>query len=161
LPKNDSGRLEFTSNGRIFPKLNASVSATFSYSQIDATALGISGLQFDHRSECQAQARYRPTTGDSAQISFTRLTSDNPAGIRKCHQPRKSRLPGTAGTGLDRLGHRLGSLYGQRFQRLSTSPTFTQEYQRTVPRRISTSDSSIRWNPNQGQAAEFEYEQPG
>jgi len=26
LPKNDSAGLEFTSNGRIFPKLNASVS---------------------------------------------------------------------------------------------------------------------------------------
>jgi hypothetical protein len=51
---------------------------------------------------------------------------------------------------------------GQRFQRFSTSPTFTQEYQRTVRGRILyvglVYSFGTTWKDKQ---PNFEYDQPG
>ena len=77
LPKSDSAGLEFTSNGHIVPKLGYSLSGNLFYSQIDATALGASGLQSTTGLNGSSGLDYRPTAADSAQfrrLGPTRLT---------------------------------------------------------------------------------------
>jgi len=163
LPKNDSAGLEFTSNGRIFPKLNASVSGNLFYSQIDATALGISGLQSTTGLNAKLKLDYRPTTGDSAQISFTRTDKRlTPQGFVSAINLVNLGYRHQLGPDLTALATVSDLFNGQRFQRFSTSPTFTQEYQRTVRGRIlyvgfvySFGTTTKDKQPN------FEYEQPG
>jgi len=72
LPKSDSAGLEFIANGHIVPKLAYIVSGNLFYSQIDATALGVSGLQSTTGLNAKLKLDYRPTAADSAQISVTR-----------------------------------------------------------------------------------------
>jgi outer membrane receptor protein involved in Fe transport len=137
LPKNDSAGLEFTSNGQIAPKLNLGVSGNLFYSQIDATALGVSGLQSTTGLNAKLKLDFRPTAADSAQVSVTRtdkrltpqgyVSAINIVNLGYKHQ-LKSDLTAVA-TVSDVLN-------GQRFQRYAASPTFTEEYRRTVRGRV-------------------------
>jgi outer membrane receptor protein involved in Fe transport len=137
LPKNDSAGLEFTSSGHIVPKLAYSASGNLFYSQIDATALGVSGLQSTTGLNAKLKLDYRPTAADSAQISVTRtdkrltpqgyVSAINIVNLGYKHQ-LKSDL--TAVVTVSDVFN------GQRFQRFVTSPTFTQEYRRSVRGRL-------------------------
>jgi outer membrane receptor protein involved in Fe transport len=163
LPKNDSAGLEFTSNGRILPKLNASISGNLFYSQIDATALGISGLQSTTGLNAKLKLDYRPTTADSAQISFTRTDKRlTPQGFVSAINLVNLGVRHQLGPELTALATVSDVFNGQRFRRFSTSPTFTQEYQRTVRGRVlyvgfvySFGTTKKDKQPN------FEYDQPG
>jgi outer membrane receptor protein involved in Fe transport len=137
LPKNDSAGLEFTSSGRIVPKLTYSVSGNLFYSQIDATGLGISGLQSTTGLNAKVKLDYRPTSDDSAQITVTRTDKRlTPQGY-------------VSAINIVNLGYKrqlisdltavmtVSDIFdGQRFRRFSTSPAFTQEYQRITRGRI-------------------------
>jgi outer membrane receptor protein involved in Fe transport len=163
LPKNDSAGVEFTSNGRILPKLNASLSGNLFYSQIDATALGISGLQSTTGLNAKVKLDYRPTTADSAQISFTRTDKRlTPQGFVSAINLVNLGYRHQLGPELTALATVSDVFNGQRFRRFSTSPTFTQEYQRTVRGRVlyvgfvySFGTTKKDKQPN------FEYDQPG
>jgi outer membrane receptor protein involved in Fe transport len=163
LPKNDSAGLEFTSNGHIFPQLAYSISGNLFYSQIDATALGISGLQSTTGLNAKLKLDYRPTASDAAQITLTRtdhrltpqgyVSAINIVNLGYRHQLR----PELTAVAI------VSDLFdGQRFQRFSSSPTFTQEYRRTVRGRILYvgfvhSFGTTRKDKPQS----FEYDQPG
>lgn len=137
LQKNDSAGLEFTSNGHIVPQLAYSLSGNLFYSQIDATALGVSGLQSTTGVNAKLKLDYRPTADDSAQISVTRtdkrltpqgyVSAINIVNLGYKHQ-LKSDLTAVVTVS--------DAFNGQRYQRLSTSPTFTQEYRRSVRGRV-------------------------
>jgi outer membrane receptor protein involved in Fe transport len=137
LPKNNSAGLEFTSNGRIVPKLTYSVSGNFFYSQIDATALGASGLQSTTGLNAKLKIDYRPTSVDSAQISTTRtdkkltpqgyVSAINIVNLGYKHQFRQN---------LTAIATVSDVFDGQRFQRLVSSPTFTEIYRRTTRGRV-------------------------
>jgi outer membrane receptor protein involved in Fe transport len=137
LSKNDSAGLEFTSNRQIVPKLNLGVSGNLFYSQIDATALGVSGLQSTTGLNAKLKLDFRPTAADSAQVSVTRtdkrltpqgyVSAINIVNLGYKHQ-LKSDLTAVA-TVSDVLN-------GQRFQRYAASPTFTEESRRTVRGRV-------------------------
>ncbi len=137
LPKNNSAGIEFTSSGKILPKLSYSVSGNFFYSEIDATTLGISGLQSTLGVNAKARLDYRPTSSDSTQISVTRtdkrltpqgyVTAINIVNLGYKHE-LMSDLAAVA---------TLSDLFdGQRSQRFVSSPAFTEVYQRTVRGRI-------------------------
>jgi outer membrane receptor protein involved in Fe transport len=161
LPKNDSAGLEFTSSGRIVSKLTYSVSGNLFYSQIDATALGISGLQSTTGLNAKLKLDYRPTTDDSAQITVTRtdkrltpqgyVSAINIVNLGFKHQLKPD---------LTAVATVSDIFNGQRFRRFSMSPTFTQEYQRITQGRIlyvglvySFGSSKKEKQPN------FEYDQ--
>jgi outer membrane receptor protein involved in Fe transport len=72
LPKNDSGGLEFTSNGRLNAQIHYGLSGNLFYSQIDATALGAPGLQSTVGLNAKVNLDYRPTAADTGQIALTR-----------------------------------------------------------------------------------------
>jgi hypothetical protein len=59
-------------SGHVTVPINSLLSGNLFYSQIDATVLGISGLQSTTGLNAKLKLDYRPTTADSAQISFTR-----------------------------------------------------------------------------------------
>ena len=163
LPKNDSAGLEFTATGQIVPKVTYSASGNLFYSQIDATALGISGLQSTTGLNAKVKLDYRATAADSAQITATRtdkrltpqgyVSAINLVNLGYKHQ-LKADLTAVA-TVSDVFN-------GQRFHRFATSPTFTQDLQRTVRGRVlyvgfvySFGSTKKDKQPN------FEYDQSG
>lgn len=137
LPKDDSAGLEFTADGHILPKLSYSISGDLFHRQIDATALGFSGLQSTTGLNAKVKLDYRPTPDDSAQITATRSDKRlTPQGY-------------VSAINIVNLGYRrqlradltgvmtVSDLFdGQRYRRFATTPTFTEEYQRTVRGRV-------------------------
>jgi outer membrane receptor protein involved in Fe transport len=163
LPKNDSAGLEFTWSGHIVPKLTYSVSGNLFYSQIDATALGVSGLQSTTGLNAKLKLDYRPTAADSAQISMTRtdkrltpqgyVSAINIVNLGYKHQ-LKSDL--TAVVTVSDVFN------GQRFQRFATSPTFTEEYRRTVRGRVLYAGFVYSFGTTKkDKQPNFEYDQSG
>ncbi len=137
LPKNDSTGLEFTSSGHIVPKLTYSVSGTLFHNQIDATALGVPGLQSTTGLNAKLKLDYRPTAADSAQITVTRTDKRlTPQGYVSAINIVNFGYKRQLKSDLTAVATVTDVFNGQRFQRLTTSPTFTQEYQRTVRGRI-------------------------
>ena len=137
LPRNDSAGVEFTASSPILPKLTYSLSGNLFYNQIDASALGIPGLRSTTGLNGKLKLDYRPSSDDSAQISVLRtdkrltpqgfLSAINIVNLGYKHQ-LKSDL--TAVMTVSDLFN------GQNFRRFARSPTFTQEYQRTVAGRV-------------------------
>jgi outer membrane receptor for ferrienterochelin and colicin len=137
LPRNDSTGLEFTATGYVVPKVTYSASGNLFHSQIDARALGIPGLQSTTGLNGKVKLDYRPTAADSVQITATRtdkrltpqgyVSAINLVNLGYKHQ-LKADLTGVA-TVSDVFD-------GQRFHRFATSPTFTQDYRRTVRGRV-------------------------
>ena len=137
LPRNDSAGLEFTLSGRLLPKLTYNVSGNLFYNQIDATALGSSGLQSTTGLNAKIKLDYRPTADDSAQVTLTRtdkrLTPQGYiAAINLVNLGYKRQLK----SDLAAVATVSDIFDGQRFQRFATTPSFTQEYQRIVRGRI-------------------------
>jgi outer membrane receptor protein involved in Fe transport len=137
LPRDKSAGMEFSANGRILQKLTYGISGNFFYSQIDATALGIPGLQSTTGLNAKAKLDYRPTDANSAQITVTRTDKRlTPQGyvsaINIVNLGYKYQLK----SDLTAVATVTDLFDGQRFHRFSTSPAFTQDYQRTVLGRI-------------------------
>jgi outer membrane receptor protein involved in Fe transport len=137
LPRDKSAGMEFSANGRILQKLTYGISGNFFYSQIDATALGIPGLQSTTGLNAKAKLDYRPTDANSAQITVTRTDKRlTPQGyvsaINIVNLGYKYRLK----SDLTAVATVTDLFNGQRLNRFSTSPAFTQDYQRTVLGRI-------------------------
>jgi outer membrane receptor protein involved in Fe transport len=137
LPRDKSAGMEFSANGRILKKLTYGISGNFFYSQIDATALGIPGLQSTTGLNAKAKLDYRPTDANSAQITVTRTDKRlTPQGyvsaINIVNLGYKYQLK----SDLTAVATVTDLFNGQRLHRFSTSPAFTQDYQRTVLGRI-------------------------
>ena len=163
LPKNDAAGLEFTASGRIVPKLSYSASGNLFHSQIDATALGASGLQSTSGLNAKLKLDFRPTSADSAQLTATRTDKRlTPQGyvsaINLVNLGYKRQLQSNLTAVLT-----VSDIFnGQHFRRFSSSPTFTQEYERTTRGRVlyvgfvySFGSTKKDKQPN------FEYDQPG
>jgi outer membrane receptor protein involved in Fe transport len=137
LPKDKSAGMEFSANGHIVQQLTYSISGNFFYSQIDATALGIPGLQSTTGLNAKAKLDYRPTDANSAQITVTRtdkrLTPQGYVGaINIVNLGYKYQIR----SDLTAVATVTDLFNGQKLHRFSTSPAFTQDYQRTVLGRI-------------------------
>jgi outer membrane receptor protein involved in Fe transport len=137
LPRDKSAGVEFTANGRIGPQLSYNISGNLFYSQIDATALGISGLQSTTGLNAKAKLDYRPTDANAAQITVTRtdkrLTPQGYIGaINIVNLGYRYQLSSTL-----RAVATVSDLFnGQRLHRFFSSPTFTEDYERKTLGRI-------------------------
>jgi outer membrane receptor for ferrienterochelin and colicin len=137
LPKNDSGGLEFTTSGRLVPKLTYSLSGNLFHSQIDSTALGVPGLASTTGVNAKLKLDYRPTSADSAQLVVTRsdkrltpqgyVSAINIVNIGYRHQLSPD---------LTALVTASDVFNGQRTERFERTPSFTGDYLRTVRGRI-------------------------
>ncbi|GAC1499519.1 MAG: outer membrane beta-barrel family protein [Steroidobacteraceae bacterium] len=137
LPKNDSAGIEFTSNGRVFGKLAYSVSGNLFHSQIDASALGVPGIQSTTGLNAKFKLDYRPTGADSAQFTLTRTDKRlTPQGYVSAMNIVNLGYKHQLHSDLTAVATVSDLFDGQRFQRFAGSPTFTQEYRRSVRGRV-------------------------
>jgi outer membrane receptor protein involved in Fe transport len=137
LPRNDSGGLEFTTSGRLMPKLTYSLSGNLFHSQIDSTALGVPGLASTTGLNAKLKLDYRPTAADSAQLVVTRsdkrltpqgyVLAINVVNIGYRHQLTPD---------LTALATVSDVFNGQRTERFERTPAFTGDYLRTVRGRV-------------------------
>jgi outer membrane receptor protein involved in Fe transport len=138
LPRSDSAGLEFSATGHLFPKLLYSVSGNAFYNELDATALGFPGLKSTTGLNLKAKLDYHPTAADSAQIIFTRTD--------KRLTPQGS----VSAINIVNLGYKhiltpalsaaatISDLFdGQRYQRIASTPTLMQVYERSVVGRVA------------------------
>jgi UDP-glucuronate 4-epimerase len=137
LAKSTSGGLEFTANGPILPKLSYGLSGNLYYTQIDATALGASGLKSTTGLNAKASLEFRPTKADKAQISFSRsdkrLTPQGYVGaINLVNLGYKRRI----GKDLSVVLTATDLLNGQRYRRFISTPMLTSIYERTQVGRV-------------------------
>ena len=72
LPFSRSAGFDFSANGKLGRQLSYSLSGDAFYTQINATALGATGLKATAGVNLKGSLDYRPTAVDTAQISFTR-----------------------------------------------------------------------------------------
>jgi outer membrane receptor for ferrienterochelin and colicin len=137
LRKSTSGGLEFTANGPVLPKLSYGLSGNLFYTQIDATALGASGLKSTTGLNAKASLEFRPTKADKAQISFSRsdgrLTPQGYVGaINLVNLGYKRRI----GADLSVVFTVTDLLNGQRNRRFLSTPVLTDIYERTQVGRV-------------------------
>ena len=163
LPQVDSGGFEIARTGHVVSKLAYSLSGNLFYSQIDASALGFSGLQSTTGIDAKLKLDYRPTSGDSAQLLFTRTDKRlTPQGhvsvinIVNVGYRRELKPDFTAIVTLSDV------FDGQRYERFERTPAFTGDYLRTVRGRVLYfgllySLGSMK----KDKPANFEYDQSG
>lgn len=139
-----------------------SVSSNLFYSQIDATALGMTGLQSTAGINAKVKLDYRPTESQSAQLTWARtdkrLTPQNyVSAINLVNLGYKYHWD----SGLRAVATVTDLPKGQLVHRYSSSPLLTLDYRRSVAGKIlyvGVVYSFGRTNKEQSQG--FEYEQP-
>ena len=163
LPRNDSAGLEFTSTGHIVPRLGYSVSGDLFHSQIDATALGASGLQSTTGLNAKLKLDYRPTAADSAQISATRTDKRlTPQGFVSAIDIVNLGYKHQFKPNLSAIVTVSDVFNGQRFERFATTPTFTETYRRTVQGRVFYIGFVCTFGTaKKDKQSTFDYEPPG
>jgi len=143
LPKSKAAGLDFNLGGKLWSRLSYAVSGNFFYSQINATVLGApttggGGLRDTLGLNAKASLDWKPTSVDTAQISFSRTDKRlTPQGY-------------VSAINLVNLGYRRklwGNLSavvtvtdlfdGQRFQRIVTTPALQDTYDRHVFGRVA------------------------
>jgi len=137
LPRSDSAGLELSANGHIVRALSYGISSNLFYSQIDATALGMAGLRSTVGLNAKVKLDYRPTADDSAQITATRTDKRlTPQGYVSAINIVNFGYKRQLLTDLTAVITLSDAFDGQRYRRFAASPSFTQEYQRTVLGRV-------------------------
>ena len=137
LPRSDSAGLELSANGHIVRALSYGISSNLFYGQIDATALGMAGLQSTVGLNAKVKLDYRPTADDSAQITATRTDKRlTPQGYVSAINIVNFGYKRQLLTDLTAVITLSDAFDGQRYRRFAASPSFTQEYQRTVLGRV-------------------------
>jgi outer membrane receptor for ferrienterochelin and colicin len=138
LPRSDSAGLEFSATGHLFPKLLYSVSGNAFYNQIDATALGFPGLKSTTGLNLKAKLDYHPTAADSAQIIFSRTDKRlTPQGSVSAINLVNLGFKHTLTPALSAVATVSDVFNGQHYQRIASTPTLTQVYERSVVGRVA------------------------
>jgi outer membrane receptor protein involved in Fe transport len=138
LPKSRSAGLEFTARGKLGADLAYNLSGDLFSTQIDATALGATGLRSTAGFNLKASLDWRPTAADTTQISLSRtdrrLTPQGSVGAINLvnlgfkHQLRPNLAAVVTVT---------DALDGQRLHRLITTPQLRDDYLRNQFGRLA------------------------
>ena len=163
LRKNDSAGLEITANGRIVASLAYSLSANLFSSEIDATALGLPGLQSTTGVNGKLKLDYRPTAQDSGQLIVTRTDKRlTPQGfvsainIVNVGYKRQLRPDLTAILTVSDVFN------GQHFERVESTPSFNGRFLRSVRGRVLYVGMAYSFGSTKKEKpANFEYDQAG
>lgn len=163
LPRNDSGGLEFTASAHLVPSLACSVSGNAFYSQIDATQLGIPGLESTTGVNAKVKLDYRPTLVDSAQITLTRTDKRlTPQGSINAINIVNLGYKHAWNRDLSLIATVSDLFNGQRYQRFAVTPTLTQIYERRVEGRVLYVGLVYSFGTQKkDKQSEFEYENTG
>jgi len=163
LPRADAAGLELSSDGRIGQVLTYSVSANVFYSQIDATALGIPGLQSTTGVNAKLKLDYHPTSLDSAQIAVTRTDKRlTPQGYVSAINLLNAGYRRQLRSDLTAIATVSDLFNGQRNVRFESTSTFAGEYVRAVRGRLVYVGFIYSFGASSsGKEPSFEYEGPG
>jgi outer membrane receptor for ferrienterochelin and colicin len=163
LPKNDSAGLEFTSNGHIVPQLAYSLSGNLFYSQIDATALGVPGLQSTSGVNGKLKLDYRPTSADSVQLIVTRTDKRlTPQGYVSAINIVNVGYKHQVTSDLTAIVTVSDVFNGQHYERFESTPAFTGDYLRAVRGRVLYVGVIYSFgSTKKDKQANFEYDQGG
>jgi len=161
LPKSRSAGFEFTANGKLASKLSYSLSGNLFYTQINAAALGASGLQSTVGVNVKASLDCKPTPRDTAQISFSRtdkrLTPQGNVGaINLVNVGYKHQIS----PDLSMVITVSDAFDGQRFHRLIATPALRDEYNRHQVGRVAYLGLVYTFGaPKKVKPGAFEYDQ--
>jgi outer membrane receptor protein involved in Fe transport len=168
LPKSKAAGLDFNAGGKVGARLSYALSGNLFYSQIDATALGITplgaaGLRDTLGLNAKASLDWRPTAADTAQISFSRtdrrLTPQGYIGaINLVNLGYRRKLWGNLSAVIT-----VTDLFdGQRYQRIVTTPTLQDNYNRHVFGRVAYVGLSYTFGlAKKAKPTNFEYDPGG
>jgi outer membrane receptor protein involved in Fe transport len=160
LPQSQSAGAEFSASGKLGRALSYTLDGTLFYAQIDARALGATGLKSTVGLDLKASLEYRPTAADTLQISLSRqdkrLTPQGDVaaidlvnlGYKHAIRPDLA-LVATLSDAFD----------GQRFERLVRSPVLVDRYDRFQLGQLAM--VGLVWTfggPSKGKS-DFEYDQ--
>lgn len=161
LPQSRSEGVEFSANGKLGLKLSYTLSGNLFYTQLDASALGLRGLQSTTGADLKASLDFRPTPADTLQLSYNR--------IDKRLTPQGS----LSAIGLVNVGYRrqlrpdlaamitvTDLLDGQRTRRTAISPTLDDLYTRHQVGRVALVGLVYTFGvQKKGKGAGFQYDQ--
>lgn len=137
LPRNDAAGLEVTAGGHLLPKLAYSLSGNLFHSQIDATPLGLPGLQSTSGVNGKLKLDFRPTAGDSAQLTLTRTDRRlTPQGYISATNIVNAGLRHQVDAALTAVATVSDLFNGQRFERIANTATVASDFLRRVQGRI-------------------------
>ena len=138
LPKNDAAGLEFSATGHLLSKLSYNLSGNVFYTEFDATPLGTPGLKSTTAVNLKAKLDYRPTIADAAQITFTRTDKRlTPQGSVSAINIVNVGYKRALTPALSAVATVSDLFNGQRYERIASTPTLTQVYQRHVAGRVA------------------------
>lgn len=163
LPRSDSAGLEFTASGHITQRLEASASGNLFYSQIDASALGLAGLRSTTGLNGKLRLDWRPAAADQVQLTATRTDRRlTPQGYVTAIDVVNVGYRRQLARGLS-LVMTLSDLFdGQHYERVATTPAFSETYVRRVRGRVGYLGivCTLGSRPG-GKPAKFEFEPAG
>jgi outer membrane receptor protein involved in Fe transport len=137
LPKDKSAGVEFTANGKILPQFGVSVSGNVFYSQIDASALGISGLQSTAGLNAKTRFDYHPTESNVLQLTVNRTDKRlTPQGYISAINIVNLGYKYQITNALKATATLYDLFNGQRVHRFFSATTFTEDYQRRYLGRL-------------------------
>lgn len=138
LPKRDAAGLEFTASGHLLPKLAFSLSGNVFYTEFDATQLGTPGLKSTTGADLKAKLDYRPNGANSAQLTLTRTDKRlTPQGGVSAMNIVNVGFRHVLSPALSAVATVSDLFNGQRYERVASTPTLTQVYQRHVAGRVA------------------------
>lgn len=138
LARSDSGGLEFSATGHLSRALSYSLSGNAFYTQIDATALGFTGLKSTTGVNAKVKLDYHPSASDSAQLTFTRTDKRlTPQGSVSAINLVNLGYKHAFTSALSAVATVSDLFDGQRYERVAITPTLTQVYERTVAGRVA------------------------
>lgn len=160
LARDTAGGLEVTANGHLTSTLSYGLSGNLFHDQIDAAALGATGLKSTTGVNAKVSLDYRPTAADTAQISVTRsdkrltpqgyVRAINLVNVGFRHQFRVNL------TGFVTVSDILN---GQILRRFVDTPTLTDQYEREQVGRIAYIGITYTFGAPKKSKTGFEYEE--
>lgn len=138
LPKSHSAGLEFSAGGKLPAGFAYNLSGDAFWSQIDAQALGAPGLSSTTGVNLKASLDWRPTTRDTAQVSFSRTDKRlTPQGFVSAIDLLNFGYRRQLRSDLALVITLSDALNGQRLVRTVNSPTLSETYVRYQVGRIA------------------------
>lgn len=137
LPKSTDRGLEFSTDGPITPAASYRLNGNVFYTEIDATALGGSGLRSTTGINVKASLDYRPTLTDTVQISFSRVDKRlTPQGYIDPINVVNFGYKHQVQPNLALVTTLSDAFNGQRYRRILETDAFIQSYQRNQPGQV-------------------------
>jgi outer membrane receptor protein involved in Fe transport len=159
LPRDDFEGLEVTAAGHLGSPLSYSISGNLFQDQVDASALGLTGLRSTRGVDAKFKLDYRPTAHDLAQLSISRTDSQLTAqgyvsamhvvNVGYRHQLRAD---------LAALATVSDLFNGQRTQTVVTTPSFAGYFVRAIQGPIIYVGVVYSFGSQATKEPEFQYE---